>query len=312
MSCTLRLCEPQVNPAYGTAGRPGCRSSKRRNWRPVESMGGECSTGISACTSVARLAPVAELGEGSRVPVLRRRLVVDGRGGRRDIVARGDAAGHRRHLRVGAVALPGRAVPVRPAGGQRLPDHRVGRRAVLPRGPRHPARVPATPGWRRTRPRSSSCSTSPTPRCCAGWPRSQRPAAAGARLRAPRQALGARRRHPGGAGRARRAGRLRHPLAARPARRRADAVRRPDGRRRRHPAERLPAHAPASGGGSPTGWSTCATTTTCRRWAAAGAVACLSGPHRGVPALGGRCRCWSTWRTSSSSAGAASPATTAG
>ena len=54
-----------------------------------------------------------------------------------------------------------------------------------------------------------------------------------------RSALG--RGHPGGPGRDRGLLRLRHLVAARPARGRADALRRPDGRRGRHPAERLPA-----------------------------------------------------------------------
>ena len=69
-----------------------------------------------------------------------------------------------------------------------------------------------------------------------------RPAGAGDRRSStgasgPRSGVGIR-----AARRARRARRLRHPLGAGPARRRADAVRRPGGRRRRHPAERLPAH----------------------------------------------------------------------
>ena len=130
-------------------------------------------------------------------------------------------------------------------------------------------------------------------------------------VRARGQALGARRRHPAGDLGAPGAGRLRHAVAARPADRRADAVRRPGGRRGRHPAERLPARRRACGGGSPTGWSTCATTTTCRRWAAP--APCLRvRSHRGLPAQRRPARCWRTWRTSSSSAGAASPATTAG
>ena len=122
--------------------------------------------------------------------------------------------------------------------------------------------------------------------------RGRRPAGTGAGVRAPRQALGARRRHPGRAAASSSCWSTPTPAGSRAC---STAVQMPfvdpDGRRRRHPAERLPAHARASGGGSPTGWSTCATTTTCRRWAGpARWPACPAAPPR--TAARRSCRCW--------------------
>ena len=84
------------------------------------------------------------------------------------------------------------------ADRQRLHDHDLGGRAVVPRGPRHPDALPARAGGRRTRPRSSSCSTSPTPRRYARHRGARTTRRSAGPVQARGQALRARRRDPDG------------------------------------------------------------------------------------------------------------------
>jgi hypothetical protein len=142
---------------------------------------------------------------------------------------------------VDRLAYPLHALQGVPAGRARLLDDHIGCGPRLPGGPRHPRPVPGDlaerePDRDHRRPRRGGYRGHRAAAAAGGY----RPAADGAAVRAQRQALGARRRHqerePGDPG----AVRLRHELGARAAPRGARAVRRPQGRRGGHPAERLP------------------------------------------------------------------------
>ena len=181
-----------------------------------------------------------------------------------------------------------------------------------PRGPGHPDALPRHLARAGPRPRSSSCSTSTTPRRSDRLLGPQRPAAPRDHVRARGQALGARRRHPRRPRRDPRARRLRHRWEPRPARR----------------ACRCRSSTPRSAAVGTQQNVYQRDTSVWRRVAdwlvnlryydyvpamgRAGAVRLRLRPHRGLPRAASCSRCSPTWRTSSSSAGAASPATTAG
>ena len=162
----------------------------------------------------------------------------------------------RRHHRVDHLAVPGGAVDDHQAGRQRLPHHHLGRRALASARTRTSSSAACAPGWRRTRPRSiivlDVADTEVIDRLEAR--RDRRLRVMPFKHQGKRSALG--RRHPGGHAARSRAGRLRHLLDCRAARRRADALRRPEvggvGTQQNvyeHQTQHL---APAS----PTGWST--------------------------------------------------------
>ena len=172
---------------------------------------------------------------------------------------------------------------LRQADRQRLPHHDVGRRAVLPRGPGHPDALPGDLARAGSRPRSSSSSTSPTPRRYDAAHGAGRPGRSRRSLfkhAGKRSALGV--GHPDGDRRAPGARPTPTPSGSRGC---STPCRCPFARPRRWarsaPSRTCTSARPASGAGSPTGWSTCATTTTCRRWAApAPSPACPAAPRR--------------------------------
>ena len=136
---------------------------------------------------------------------------------RRRPLAVAAAGRHRRRPVVGRLGRAEAPLGAVPADVQRLPNHHLGGRSVLPRGsgrsrtrPRHLARPGPRPGHRRAR-RGRH-------RGAAQAARSQRPPAARDHVQARGQALGAGRRHPRRARRDPRADRLRHALDRRPAR----------------------------------------------------------------------------------------------